>query len=667
MLLRAALRMVLASAALAAARRYTEEEYVRLGDVLGGAGSRVGAAAAVEVRVDGGAGAPQPLAGRGGTDVSLRFIEPAAEKLQHAASARLDALLEDTFSDECRSLVTQKFTDMYLRALSEDWLPYENLPWQSQCTPQSPKARLPRLDAAKVRIAYLLIVHEEPKAIERLVDALDEPLHNFVLHVDGKAASAATFDAMQLFAAKRPNVHIMEHGRQNISWGGFNIVRATLNGLDYILDHLANDFDYVATVSGYTYPLVANHVIRETLASFPADTEFLEVRPQPNVPQPRAWHQFVECDNKMRRIWRLQPPAGVSMFMGSQWMVVTKQFAEYVTHRRTPATAHHFDRAAGGSFAARYEEYATGVMVADENYFVTVLKNSPFCNRHENTNFLHVQFDRWEHDKAVANNNKCLQPNPQHCGRSPTTLTLDYLPVLDLGGAMFARKFDARHDAAILDAIDERRSEAARAHARDLALPAKSRAPPVKVEPLQILHVRFVRRDAAGRHFCATIGDEVQRWTRSVALQPCDDDDVMQRFSVGPCSRDGTVALGADGPLAVTPGRYAPAPFCPIRSDAHFPGLEGYGSCLDLERESISAGTSIIAFACSGRWNQLFGFGTGVGAAPGVGAVYINVPYAAHVPKELCLEAGASGASNLRVAACDESAQQTFFVEPLPA
>jgi hypothetical protein len=67
-------------------------------------------------------------------------------------------------------------------------------------------------------------------------------------------------------------------------------------------------------------------------------------------------------------------------------------------------------------------------MVADENFFSTVLKHSAFCHTHENTNMVHVQFDQWEHDKpthgAAGGNssaaNKCLMPNPNHCGRSPT-------------------------------------------------------------------------------------------------------------------------------------------------------------------------------------------------------------------------------------------------------
>ena len=87
-----------------------------------------------------------------------------------------------------------------------------------------------------------------------------------------------------------PNVHVLETGRTNISWGGFNIannsapstlktlllqgmhfscglvdfgflasqVRATLTGLEYVVDHLDGQYDWISTISGYTYPLASN-------------------------------------------------------------------------------------------------------------------------------------------------------------------------------------------------------------------------------------------------------------------------------------------------------------------------------------------------------------------------------------------------------------------------
>lgn len=46
------------------------------------------------------------------------------------------------------------------------------------------------------------------------------------------------------------------------------------------------------------------------------------------------------------------------------------------------------------------------------------------------------QFDRYEHalDREARRADKCLMPNPDHCGRSPATMTVDYLSVLEHSG-----------------------------------------------------------------------------------------------------------------------------------------------------------------------------------------------------------------------------------------
>ena len=56
--------------------------------------------------------------------------------------------------------------------------------------------------------------------------------------------------------------------------------------------------------------------------------------------------------------------------------------------------------------AVAYARYGRHTMVADENYFSTVMKNSRFCHTHENNNFLHVQFDRYEHEKRRTRRGK---------------------------------------------------------------------------------------------------------------------------------------------------------------------------------------------------------------------------------------------------------------------
>ena len=604
--------------------------------------------------------------------LTTEYMDMVMPKLEENVRDRLRGLLTGTTTKGCRDLVTSRFTEVYSRLLREDWMPFETEQFKSECLKESPERTLPPIDASKIRLAYLLLVHESPDQVIRLVNALTEgSRHSFAIHVDGKAASHGTHAFLEQHFANRTRVHVME-SRTNVSWGGFNVVKATLFGLEAVLEHFDGDFDWIVTVSGYTYPLASNSRIRETLAQYPADTEFLEIRPKPNDPQPRAWHQYVECDNAMRRIYRYMPPKGVSMYMGSQWMIITRDFARYAVGDRDRSRARHLTtyeslasrpsdaklakREDWGplqqqTFAAQYERYAQFTMVADENFFVTLMKNSPFCRKHHNDNYLHVQFDQWENEKAEGPaQNKCLQPNPRHCGRSPTTLTLEYLPVLELGGALFARKFDPKRAVDVLDALDRKRLQEA-------SLDYKAPQPPT---------YKKVQLIAAARQLCAQVSDvATSKILRDVVLAPCDPQNPSQLFDLGPCSTDGAISLSTGGPANVTPGLYAPAPFCPITA-AHLISdpLPTHGLCLDLEREQIVSGTNIIAYACSGRWNQLFGFGTAVNGKPQIGAVYVNIPYAHHDPKELCLEATGSSSSEsvtLKVQKCDPTNLDQVF------
>lgn len=614
-----------------------------------------------------------------------RHVSGALSKLNTFAEQRLRNLLQDTHTDACRELVAHRFVEVFGRVIREDWLPFETTTFRSECNASSRSSSsssnetqqgAPPLSADSIRLCYLILCHEEQEQVIRMINALREESwrHAFVIHVDAKAN--ATHRALTEWARNESRVFVMDAGRANVSWGGFGVVRGTLNALSSALNHFSGEFDWIVTLSGYTYPLVSNQKIRDALSTFPRDSQFMEIRPQPNDPSPRAWHQYVECDNKMRRIYRLSPPQGIKMYMGSQWMLITRDFAQYVVgddsvaqHRieatSNPTSGLHpnvssdakLEAASSLPFAQAYERYAAYTMVADENFFVTVLKNSPFCTKHVNDNFLHVQFDRWENEKATAAAHKCLQPNPRHCGRSPTTLTLDYLPVLDLGGALFARKFDARKDAVILGALDQQRR-------RELE--------PGYVEPEHPMftNVRIVWRP---HHYEATPHTElcVALQTSSttqfqplragpIKLEACNATKPSQLFTVGPCSIDGNITISHNGPATVVPGAYAPAPFCPI----HFgTTTSSRRLCLDLEREHIHPGTSIIAYPCSGRWNQLFGFGAlhQPPSKPTLGHVFISVPYAFHVPKELCLEVNYPG---LHVMACQhDKVEQLFHVE----
>jgi len=182
------------------------------------------------------------------------------------------------------------------------------------------------------------------------MEALQEERHHFVVHVDGKAHASVTA-GLEAYATSHPsrNVHLLgDHLRRNVSWGGFEMVRATLNGARYA--HEALRYDWLINLSGATYPLQPNEVIVARLARLPSSaTSLMEVDPKPAQPMPTTWHYFVECDHRLRRIWQLGMPPGINMHTGSQWFMLGAPFVAWLLEDK--------------KLVPLYEEYGKHTMV----------------------------------------------------------------------------------------------------------------------------------------------------------------------------------------------------------------------------------------------------------------------------------------------------------------
>ena len=142
-------------------------------------------------------------------------------------------------------------------------------------------------------------------------------------------------------------------------------------------------FVHLASTS---YPIKSNTEIREVLASHPLDANLMNVIMKPIRPDPAVWHHFVECDDALHRIYRLTPlmkaKHGIDLYTSSQWFIISREFAEYLA------------QAEQGTLANEFLSYAKHVVVSDETFFGTVLRQSEFCTKHHNRNYLHLQFDR---------------------------------------------------------------------------------------------------------------------------------------------------------------------------------------------------------------------------------------------------------------------------------
>ena len=425
---------------------------------------------------------------------------------------RLEEIFEHATTHECRSLIAEHYA-LHINAIAvENKLPFDDFYYPNTCkaikryadwetlpegvTAQSVQYRTYQPDVESVpegtylknvedlELCYVILTHDQPEATIRLIQSLYvADVTTFVIHVDGKESSDETYERLVKYAeemneyavdveGKTEYIRVVpDENRVRVNWGGFTMVKATLMalhtvfGLDYYADNPeekggdvhdnphAFRFHKLVHIASTTYPLASNTEIRDTLVSYPLDANFLHIILRPNNPTPSVWNYFVECDDALHRIYRL--PAlnfdrgnGVDIYTSSQWFIISRDFAWYLA---APPKR---------SFVEKYLGYIEHVVVADEAFFGTVLRNTHFCSTLHNDNFLHIQFDRWENEaEGERDQRKCLFKNRNHCGRSPTTMTLDYLPVLELSGDLFARKFDDLKEPIIKDYIDKKREK----------------------------------------------------------------------------------------------------------------------------------------------------------------------------------------------------------------
>ena len=172
---------------------------------------------------------------------------------------------------------------------------------------------------------------------------------------------------------------------------------------------------------------------------------------------------------------------------------------------------------------------------------------------------------RWENEAAgPRDQRKCVMKNPDHCGRSPTTLTVDYLPVLELSGDLFTRKFDDEVEPLIKDYIDTRRRKEEDRLMRETELLKATKDEngtdvklPLEEWEFQGEGVLIVAKETVSDAvpLCLGLSEEGNK----VMLRPCFQGDVpgslspqweagaviieeidgLNRWDIGPCSSDG--------------------------------------------------------------------------------------------------------------------------------
>lgn len=307
-----------------------------------------------------------------------------------------------------------------------------------------------------VRIAYLILAHDRPAHLQRLVQRLAGPSVSFFVHIDAKVDQRA-------FASLAPVVTFCTR-RINGAWGDMSLVEATLE-LMKVATSASRTFDQFVLLSGACYPLQTPGYIDAFLTRH-RGTEFIEVFPLPDVtynkPIERIARLWIRKGKPLARLrWPLQRLldrilplrdykkvfAGRELVTGSQWWCLSGEAVQYI-----------LDVTAAQPAIYRFCKF---VDCPDEFYFQVILWNSPFRASISHS----LTYTDWLPGKTG--------PEPVDASYLPTFARPVILDSVsnncpnEKREVLFARKL-SNAPATVLDAID---GFAAQRHARQAARP----------------------------------------------------------------------------------------------------------------------------------------------------------------------------------------------------
>lgn len=275
-----------------------------------------------------------------------------------------------------------------------------------------------------MRLVYILLAHQLPEQLIRLVDRLEGPDVHVLIHLDRNMSDHEVRLAHQGLAA-RANVEFLP--RHRCAWGAFSLVEATLEGLRRCE---ALSYDYAVLLSGQDYPIKSRAQIDAHLDGL-AGTSIIHHEPFPMefwvdggwhriqqfhaLGRPRWMQEGVRVLNALRLPHRF--PRGKSPYGGAQFWALSQA-----------AVRHVLDFIDANPKFVRFYRYT---FVPDEMFFQSIVGNAGDAIATESDQ---VSFLEWDRPGMI--------------------LTSDDFSTLTDDPHLFARKFDSRVDSVVLDRID---------------------------------------------------------------------------------------------------------------------------------------------------------------------------------------------------------------------
>lgn len=204
--------------------------------------------------------------------------------------------------------------------------------------------------------AFLLMAHDDPELLARILKRLKAPNHFFYLNIDEKTGDEYIPRLMGLLGERRDfQVFIY---RKRLNWGGYSIVDCELSLMREAMK-TEIPFDYFHLLSGHDYPCVNNlefdRFFEEnrgrSYMHFDSDEEVAEWRKKKYPDRVMPWYLFDQmkggrlrryCERMLNKfVKRKQIP---ELYAGWQWFSWHRTLIKYVLdyEKKNPAYFRRF-------------------------------------------------------------------------------------------------------------------------------------------------------------------------------------------------------------------------------------------------------------------------------------------------------------------------------------
>jgi hypothetical protein len=240
-----------------------------------------------------------------------------------------------------------------------------------------------------MKIAFLNICHRDPEVVARVANILTANSHfDMYIHVDEKQ----DIEPFQKLLQDNQQVYFVEN-RQNVFWGGYHAINATLELLKMALD-ASKEYDYFCILQNLDYPIKSNSYIEDFFESYKG-TEFIRGC---KIAKTKDWHYarkykiynkrddwfYINNKSKVKKLFhdcwlaiRSITTIGFNgvikeegneypIYYGAAQWAVTRECAKYMVEfeKKHP----------------RFNQRMKHIQFPDEEYFHTIVHNSSFKN-----------------------------------------------------------------------------------------------------------------------------------------------------------------------------------------------------------------------------------------------------------------------------------------------